>query len=65
MLRDFFSQHRLQAVDYSQAEAMVIKKGFTTLQLEKCLTEYQALGVLRVDKDKTTITFEPLDEEGL
>lgn len=65
MLRDFFTQHRLRAMDYSQAEAMVIKKGYTTVQLEKCLTEYQILGVLLVDKEKTSITFEPMAEESL
>lgn len=47
-----------------QAEAMVIKKGFTTVQLEKCLSEYQTLGVLHVDKEKTQIIFEQLGDEG-
>lgn len=37
---------------------MIIKKGFTALQLESCLEEYQALGVLHVDKEKTIISFD-------
>jgi hypothetical protein len=42
---------------------MVVKKGFTLVQLEKCLAEYQTLGVLVVDRDKTQITFEQMEEE--
>jgi hypothetical protein len=43
---------------------MVIKKGFTILQLERCLAEYQTLGVMVVDRDKTQITIEDEEVEG-
>jgi hypothetical protein len=41
-----------------KAEAMIIKKGFTANQLRNCLQEYQGLGVIHVDKDRTTISIE-------
>lgn len=41
-----------------QAEAMVVKKGFSAVQLKNCLQEYEGLGVLHVDDDGTQISFD-------
>jgi hypothetical protein len=38
-----------------QIEAMVVKKGFTPEQLRTALDEYQQLGVLRIDSDRSRI----------
>ena len=38
-----------------QIEAMIVKKGFTPEQLRGALEEYQQLGVLRIDADRSRI----------
>ncbi len=43
---------------FIQAEGMIIKKGFTVTKLNRYLDEYQGLGVVYVDQDKTIISFE-------
>mmetsp|Transcript_5081 Transcript_5081/g.7769 ORF Transcript_5081/g.7769 Transcript_5081/m.7769 type:complete len:734 (+) Transcript_5081:104-2305(+) len=58
VLRDFAGQHNLDVMNFAQAEAMIIKKGFTATQLESCLQEYQGLGVIHVDEDRTHISFD-------
>eukprot|EP00981_Chlorochromonas_danica_P000271 scaffold61_cov180-Ochromonas_danica.AAC.23 len=40
---------------YAQVEATVLKKGFTIQQLHRCLSDYQAIGVLKVDPAHTHI----------
>lgn len=37
---------------------MVVKKGFSAIQLQNCLQEYEGLGVLHVDSDGTQISFD-------
>jgi len=37
---------------------MVVKKGFSAIQLKNCLQEYEGLGVLTVDGDGTQIRFD-------
>lgn len=58
MLRSFAVQRKTSEINYAQAEAMIIKKGFTATQLQTCLHEYQSLGVIHVDQDRTSISFE-------
>lgn len=45
-------------IPYSHIEAMVLKKGFTTQQLNVCIHEYDQLGVLSVDADRSHITID-------
>ncbi len=42
-------------LSYGAVEAVVAKKGFPASSLERCLREYQDLGVLSVDSDGATI----------
>lgn len=41
-----------------QVEAMTLKKGFTTAQLQHCLQEYEGLGVIHVAQDRSFISFD-------
>lgn len=63
-IRDFAAQQQTRAgwqdggetaVSYNQIEAMIMKKGFTAQQLQSCIEEYESLGVMRVDGDRTNI----------
>ena len=57
-MRDFAHQRGVQTIDYSQVELMVLKKGFTSQQLQACLAEYQNLGVLSMDMTQSKITMD-------
>jgi DNA replication licensing factor MCM7 len=46
------------ALDYPRIETMVLHKGFSGDQLRSTLTEYESLGVITVDADRTQIVFE-------
>jgi len=43
------------SVNYSHIEAMILKKGFTAQQLNTCIEEYVALGVLEINNDRSKI----------
>jgi DNA replication licensing factor MCM7 len=45
-------------LNYSQIEAMVLRKGFTAQQLSHCITEYSQLGVLSLEHDGSYIIFD-------
>ena len=51
------SQRNLNSVPYDQAEAMILKKGFTTNQLATCINEYVELMIWSVDESRTQIKF--------
>jgi hypothetical protein len=36
---------------------MVLRKGFTTKQLQSCLEEYEALEIIQVNQQRTQIHF--------
>jgi DNA replication licensing factor MCM7 len=57
IMRDF-AVSRNNTVNFIQIEAMVLKKGFTSAQLKYCLSEYELLGVISVDRDGSTIHFQ-------
>ena len=57
VIRDFAAQRNLSCVTYDQAEAMILKKGFTATQLAACVHEYIDLFIWTVDESRTTITF--------
>jgi DNA replication licensing factor MCM7 len=42
-------------LDYTLVEASILRKGFTIVQLQRCLQTYQAIGVLEVDSACTHI----------
>jgi len=58
MLRDFSAQHKTDSVSYVQAEAMVVKKGFSSVQLREMLDDYQTLQILHVDDGRQNIIFD-------
>ena len=58
IMRDFAHQRGLHTVDYNTIELMVLKKGYTQQQLQDCLAEYGALGVLSVDSAQSRITLD-------
>ncbi len=57
IVKDFADQRGLREVGYAQVEAMVTKKGFAAASLERCLQEYEELGVITVDSDRSSIHF--------
>ena len=56
-IKDYVSSRGGEEVSYAAVEAMVTKRGFSAVALEQCLHEYQQLGVLTLDADKTKIQF--------
>ncbi len=57
ILRDYAAARGLHCIDYSVAEAMVIKRGFKSEQLQTCLEEYAGLDVLQINAERTQISF--------
>ena len=57
VIRDYAAQRNLNSVPYDQAEAMILKKGFTTNQLATCINEYVELMIWSVDESRTQIKF--------
>lgn len=57
IIRDYATTSNASHVEMRLAEAMVIRKGFTTQQLQACLEEYEALEVIQVNQSRTQIHF--------
>lgn len=57
VIRDYAAQRNLNSVPYDQAEAMILKKGFTSNQLATCINEYVELLIWTVDENRTEIKF--------
>jgi len=57
IIRDYSTTSNSPNVEMKLAEAMVIRKGFTVQQLQSCLEEYEALEVIQVNQNRTTIHF--------
>jgi len=57
VIRDYATATRQDRVEYSMCEAMVLRKGFTTEQLQTCIEEYQALNVLALNSTGTHVDF--------
>lgn len=55
MIIDVMNQRNTDNVNFAHIEAMSIAKGFTAVQLDKCLTEYEALGILTLNLGRTKI----------
>jgi DNA replication licensing factor MCM7 len=54
-IRDLSVQQGSERVNYSSAAAIIVRKGFTEKQLLDCIDEYEGLGVLSVNEDRTEI----------
>eukprot|EP01035_Chromulina_nebulosa_P017145 gene17145-22659_t len=55
MIRDSVTRGNGQDMAYSNLEGMIVKKGFTAQQFENCLNEYENLGVIHINSDRTKI----------
>lgn len=55
-LRDLCSKSGTEGVSFSVALNAVLLKGLTERQLLECIEEYEDLGVLSLNDDKTLIT---------
>lgn len=57
ILRDYANVSGKKEVELQLAEAMVLRKGFTTQQLQSCLEEYEALQVIQINRTRTHVYF--------
>jgi DNA replication licensing factor MCM7 len=57
IIRDYSVSSGSQEVEMSLCEAMVLRKGFTSQQLQACLEEYENLEVIQVNRSRTRIYF--------
>ena len=58
ILRDYASvSTNNREIELQLAEAMVLRKGFTTQQLQSCLEEYEALQVIQINQTRTHVYF--------
>jgi len=55
--KDYATASRNNRVELKLCEAMVLRKGFTAQQLQTCLEEYQALGIIQLNAAKTHLNF--------
>ena len=46
--RDYCAQTREDTIKYAQMEAMALKKGFSSADIQKCLEEYAELGNAKI-----------------
>ena len=57
IIRDYATTSQASSVELKLAEAMVLRKGFTTQQLQSCLEEYETLEIIQVNQNRTQIHF--------
>lgn len=57
VLRDYASSSNSSQIELKLAEAMILRKGFTVQQLQSCLSEYEALQVIQINRTKTHLYF--------
>ena len=57
IIRDYSTSSGSKEVEMKLCEAMVLRKGFTSQQLQACLEEYEALEVLHVNRNRTHVYF--------
>lgn len=58
ILKDFVQQHKANFITHIQAESMVVKKGFSAVQLQSTLAEYEMLKVIHLDAGGERIIFD-------
>lgn len=57
IIRDYAAVKGSKEVELKLCEAMVLRKGFTSQQLQTCLEEYEALQVIQVNGSRTHVIF--------
>merc|ERR1712232_757830 len=61
VVRDYANANKtpagVRSIPYADLEPVVLAKGFTSDQLERCLTEYEQLNVIQMNPARTKITF--------
>jgi DNA replication licensing factor MCM7 len=56
-IRDLSASTGRMDLELSTIEAVVLRKGYTSQQLQSCLEEYEALHVIQVDQSRTHLYF--------
>uniref|UniRef100_A0A7R9WPW9 MCM C-terminal AAA(+) ATPase domain-containing protein n=1 Tax=Craspedostauros australis TaxID=1486917 RepID=A0A7R9WPW9_9STRA len=56
-LRDYAQSLGVQSLDLMLCTSMVVRKGFTSAQLEECLQKYERVNVLQVNEARTEMFF--------
>lgn len=57
IIRDYATVSNTKQVELKMCEAMVLRKGFTSQQLQTCLEEYEALDIIQVNANRTQVYF--------
>jgi DNA replication licensing factor MCM7 len=57
IIRDYSVSSGSKEVEIRLCEAMVLRKGFTSQQLQACLEEYETLDVIQINRSRTQIYF--------
>jgi DNA replication licensing factor MCM7 len=57
IIRDYSTSSGSNEVEMKMCEAMVLRKGFTSQQLQSCLEEYETLQVIQINRNRTHIYF--------
>jgi DNA replication licensing factor MCM7 len=57
IIRDYATSSGSKEVEMTLCEAMVLRKGFTSQQLQACLEEYEAIEVIAVNRNRTHVYF--------
>jgi len=53
IIRDYSTSSRSTRIELKLVEAMVLRKGFTDVQLKHCLEEYQSLDIIQMNTTGT------------
>ena len=57
IIRDYSTSSRSTRIELKLVEAMVMRKGFTDVQLKHCLEEYQSLDLIQMNTTGTHFRF--------
>jgi DNA replication licensing factor MCM7 len=57
IMKDYVTASRAKSIEVKLCEAMVLRKGFTTQQLQTCIEDYQELNVIQLNRTRTHIQF--------
>ena len=57
IMKDYVTSSRAKSIEVKLCEAMVLRKGFTTQQLQTCIEDYQELNVIQLNRMRTHIQF--------
>ena len=57
-IKSMFEISQSNELPFSHVETAVLKKGFTSIQLQACLIDYEQLGVIQISDDRNKIILE-------